>query len=232
MVGISLRYAQAAGLHLRNEDTSVPATTKRTSAQIWWALHSIECILTSITGRPRVIERKDCTVPPPRVLADKQFDVTSKPSAITSVNNQSATIENSSAQDKAVEMPGPLPRTQTLDSFLDAWTQLDVLQHKTLSVLYAAKTAVHSWKHMQDEIASLTTELDEWALHALPQGPFDRASTQEPNTTREHLLLYFYYQSRVRLGREGFRSTYELLRRCQKACCANLGRHQDPGFSG
>ncbi|KAF2830575.1 hypothetical protein CC86DRAFT_315963 [Ophiobolus disseminans] len=195
MIGISIRYAQAAGLHLRNEDTSVSIHTKRARAQTWWALHSIECILTSITGRPRVVERKDCTVPQLRNLKSTHSSETRVGPGMSTPQEKVASPTFHSARGKVPAVSKFASTTETIDSFLDAWTQLDLLQHKTLSTLYAARTAVHSWKHMQGEIASLSAELDRWALKILPHGPFDAASSTEPNPSREHLLLYFYYQS-------------------------------------
>jgi hypothetical protein len=48
---------------------------------------------------------------------------------------------------------------------------------------------------MQNEISSLTSELEAWALQWLPHGPFDTTSGAESRLERETTLLYIYYQS-------------------------------------
>jgi hypothetical protein len=80
------------------------------------------------------------------------------------------------------------------DSFLNAYVDLDLIQHKTLSNLYSARPAIHSWRHMQKEIFSLTTELNRWALQALPHS-LSAASIAEPSLGREQSVLHFYYLS-------------------------------------
>jgi hypothetical protein len=190
MIGISLRHAQAAGFHLKNEDLSVPLSQKRSVAQTWWALHSIECILTSITGRPRVICRNDCTVPLLSQLAEGS--TTKKASA-----QQMSASQSKSMPLTLLSTPGqgPPDAVADLDTFFNAWSNLDIIQHKTLTSLYSAQTAISSWKHMQREISSLMTELSEWAQNAVPNGLFGTSGTEQPNQQRENSLLYFHHQS-------------------------------------
>jgi hypothetical protein len=183
MIGIAIRHAQAAGLHLRNEDTSTSAHRKKTLARIWWALYSVECVITTITGRPRAVTAKDCTVPPPgaadTVLQTHPHTGTSTPS----------TFDRTSAPTSGTS------REMGLDSFDVAHIRLDILMDKILSGLYSARKSANSWKQAQHEIASLLEELDAWALKSLSQGPFADATASEPSISREQLLLYLYYQN-------------------------------------
>lgn len=193
MIGISIRYAQAAGLHLRNEDITVSISKKRAMAQLWWALHSIECILTSITGRPRVVERKDCTV---ALLSQLMENKSSTAGAMGPYDTASNFIQlGASARGKRPAPSPPLPAPNTTELFLDAWTQLDLLQHKTLSTLYAARTAIQSWKYMQGEIASLMGDLEEWAQQAFRHDSSEKKNSAETTPSRQRLLLFCYYQS-------------------------------------
>jgi hypothetical protein len=155
-------------------------------ANTWWALHSIECILTSITGRPRIIAGNDCTVPLP-----------SNGNTVKGDRKQKEKIrsESSSVPDWVAGTGLPRETAMDLDQFSKAYTELDILQHKSLSNLYSARTAIQSWQHMQEEILMLSTELDDWALRALSHVPFGETSTAKPSLGREQLLLYFYYQS-------------------------------------
>ena len=68
MIGISIRYAIAVGMHVRNDDPSASPEKKDILAQTWWGLHSVECLLSSMTGRPYVLSDEHCTVPLPGLL--------------------------------------------------------------------------------------------------------------------------------------------------------------------
>jgi hypothetical protein len=182
MIGIAIRHAQAAGLHLRHEDTSTSVHRRKTLARIWWALYSVECVITAITGRPRAITAKDCTVPPPGAV---ETDLQTHPYTGTTTS----TVNRNSAPTSGKY------REMGVDPFDVAYIKLDILMDKILSGLYSARKSANSWKQVQHEIASLLEELDAWALHSLSQGPFADATASEPNISREQLLLYLYYQN-------------------------------------
>jgi hypothetical protein len=69
MIGMSLRSALSVGLHLRNGDTSVEPEKREALVRTWWALHSVESTLSSITGRPSVIANEHIAVPLPHNLS-------------------------------------------------------------------------------------------------------------------------------------------------------------------
>jgi hypothetical protein len=195
MIGTSLRHAQAAGFHLRNEDLSMPLTKKRAMAQTWWALHSIECVLTSITGRPRVVYEKDCTVPLLTALTEGNSRKKKTTAAAFKSQSRSTASASSGTSSQAHTYQEPAENAAVLDTFLDSWINLDIIQHRVLSALYSAGTAIYSWQHTQGEIAALQTKLDQWAREALPYELFDLSNATDPNQPRERLLLYLYYQS-------------------------------------
>ncbi|CAG5137217.1 uncharacterized protein ALTATR162_LOCUS54 [Alternaria atra] len=195
VIGMSIRYAQAAGLHLRNEDPSVPTSRKNALAQLWWALHSIECVLTSVTGRPRAIAIKDCTVPLPTIMTERCSPRSSSPPEGSTPRSNPIPPAPSSTQSQVRQSFNSIETVTNPDSFLNAYVGLDLIQHKILSNLYSAQPAIHSWKRMQKEISSLTTELNEWALQALPHGSFSTASIAEPSLGREQSVLHFCYLS-------------------------------------
>jgi hypothetical protein len=164
-------------------------------AQTWWALHSIECILTSITGRPRIIHPKDCTVPLLTSLTEGNFHAQQISQEKSKPHLKHAASGLSSASSHIATHFESTNSFMDNDTFLNAWTNLDSIQHKCLSNLFSAETAMHPWKHMQGEISSLMIELNEWASQSLPHGSFGPMSTNEHSLPRERLLLFFYYQS-------------------------------------
>ncbi|XPS72536.1 hypothetical protein M3J09_004698 [Ascochyta lentis] len=101
----------------------------------------------------------------------------------------------SSAQSQVRQSFNSIETVTNPDSFLKAFVGLNLIQHKILSNLYSARPALHSWKRMQKEISSLTTELNEWALQALPHGLFSAATIADPSPGREQSVLRFCYLS-------------------------------------
>lgn len=195
VIGMSIRYAQAAGLHIRNEDPSVAASRKNALAELWWTLHSIECFLTSITGQPRFIARKDCTVPLPTTIRERCGPKSSSTPEGFMFRSNPIPPALSSAQSQVRQSFNSIEMVPNPDSFLNAYVELDLILHKTLSNLYSARPVIQSWKRVQKEISSLTAELNEWALQALLYGSFSAASIAEPGLGREQSVLHFYYLS-------------------------------------
>ncbi|KAI2486286.1 fungal specific transcription factor domain containing protein [Pyrenophora tritici-repentis] len=185
-IGIAIRHAQAAGLHLRNEDVTVDSKRKMALAQIWWALYSIECVLTTITGRPRAIAAKDCTVPPPGTIGTDMQAAHGNAQSNQSISSHSIIRASASSTGEA--------HTDTVvDAFDVAYVRLDILMGKILSGLYSGKKSAKSWKSAQAKISSLSEELEAWALKSLSHGP--SATPSEHNLGREQLLLHLYYQN-------------------------------------
>ncbi|KAI4703708.1 hypothetical protein J4E89_009931 [Alternaria sp. Ai002NY15] len=184
MIGIALRHAQAAGLHLRHEDPSMSPKRKKALAQIWWSLYSIECVLTCITGRPRTVSAIDCTVPPPGAKGT-ELDSSSRETTTSAAIRQAS---ESSAGESMIKT--------SVDPFDVAYVRIDILMDKILSGLYSAQKSAKSWKAAQKEIASLSDDLEAWALHSLVRGPATAtAATSESNLSREQVLLYIYYHN-------------------------------------
>ncbi|CAN9080203.1 unnamed protein product [Alternaria alternata] len=69
MVGIAMRSAFSLGLHVQHYDHSVSTTQGQNMICIWWSLHSLESLLSSITGRPSSILNENITTPLPDAFA-------------------------------------------------------------------------------------------------------------------------------------------------------------------
>lgn len=62
MSGFAVRCALALGLNLRNEDSVIGIVPKEIRVRVWWAVYSLESLLSVITGRPAAIVDERCTV--------------------------------------------------------------------------------------------------------------------------------------------------------------------------
>ncbi|KAL6157311.1 hypothetical protein ACJQWK_06754 [Exserohilum turcicum] len=188
MIGMAIRHAQAAGLHLRYENPSMQSDRTRSLAELWWGLNSIECILTSILRRPRAIAPKDCTVPLPGVTGS-ETQSKSRESTTPSMSATSSGVSRGSGSSTGGKSIGT-----TKHSFIKAYVKLDLLMDKILSRLYSPRKSIKSWKSAQREITMLSEELESWALQSLPQGPAAAtAATLDHSLDRESLLLHLYY---------------------------------------
>ncbi|KAF2188537.1 hypothetical protein K469DRAFT_566173 [Zopfia rhizophila CBS 207.26] len=203
VVGISLRFAQALGLHVRNEDPNASALKKETLVQIWWSLHLLERLLSAITGRPTIILDSYCSVPLPLSLYEDKLSEASiaaqyedrlhlhssnpAPSGISSSTPSNSSVNSSST-------PTLVPAISR--SSLEARIKLGVITQKVLSELYSPGTATKSWESVHQKISLLTEELDQWAV-SLPDGANFTWKGPGPDlkSQRDHTLLGFYYYS-------------------------------------
>ncbi|KAH9861736.1 hypothetical protein J1614_011489 [Plenodomus biglobosus] len=186
-IGISIRHAQAAGLHLRHEDPSLSVERKTALSQTWWALHAIETALTAITGRPRVISLRDITATPPGNLI-----ATGKRAAKGNMGPAPPSTRNDSRPTEPPQSPFQPCQAESKTSFLNGYIGIDLIMHKVLTTLYSPRTNNVSWKQMQKQIAALLAELEEWALRAFPHGLLTSTALSD---VREHFSLYVYYGS-------------------------------------
>mgnify|MGYP004505768671 CR=1 FL=1 len=133
MVGVSIRLALALGLHLRNEDPGADVAKKEMLSRTWWSLHSIECLVSSITGRPPVLSNEDCTVPLPKAFPDEsQPSSKRRPYAYSNLPSEE---RNSGTGNLAGS-----------DGFLTGSINISLLTQRVLTGLYAPRTAAHAWQ--------------------------------------------------------------------------------------
>lgn len=142
MIGISMRLALALGLHLRNEDPSLDAVRKESLQNTWWSLHAIECLVSSITGRPPVIAIEDCTVAVPN---------SDSPRRPSNSDNPKGTSRRRTSYDTP-----PMPtsssastsgkRATTESRYFVTHLNITFISQKVLLSLYSPRTAARSWE--------------------------------------------------------------------------------------
>lgn len=199
MIGISLRLALALGLHLRNEDPSTPASKKETLVRTWWSLHSIECVLSAVTGRPCIIGHEDCTVSLPHIFSKVYSNVGNASGGTPARSDYRA----STAQSSSIGGSSPGRMTAAPLSYLDAHINIGLITQKVLAKLYSPRTSTQSWEYIQKAIPELMKELDEWRRSALlddAPGPKNPFASHEGR--REYTLLSFsYYSTKILITR-------------------------------
>lgn len=181
MIGLSMRLAMALGLHLRNEDPTQNDAKREPLIQTWWCLHSIECLVSSITGRPPVIAPEDCTVSLPKMQSRTTVaDVgTARPSS------RRRTDHNVSSSNPSLE--GEF-RSGAAGQYFLHYTDITLISQRALLTLYSPRTAAQSWLYVQNKVAELLNELEKWAKVALPLASTSN-TTRQSKTFRHGLLL-------------------------------------------
>ncbi|PZD28374.1 fungal specific transcription factor domain containing protein [Pyrenophora tritici-repentis] len=192
MIGLSIRLALALGLHLRNEDPSLDEAKREPLVKLWWCLHSIECLVSSITGRPPVIANEDCTVSHPQTTGrapDQDSSASRQASRIRTSYSPPRTNASSSTFESGRQSTGE-------SHYFVTYIDLTLISQKVLLNLYSPRTAIQSWEHIQTKITQLLKELEEWSKSALPPEDHRTSSwSHRPDLHRERFLLKMYYWS-------------------------------------
>lgn len=126
MIGISIRLALSLGLHLRNEDPTAEKSKRESLIMTWWSLHAIECLVSSITGRPPIVAVEDCTVSFPT----------------TTLNEQSSTSERSATRMRRNSYSSTITENRNFVAHI----KIALISQKGLLNLYSPRTAAHSWE--------------------------------------------------------------------------------------
>jgi len=192
MIGISLRFALATGLHLRNDDPSVPKQKKHSQVRTWWSIQSIESLVCALIGRPCTIPNDECTVPLPFGLSDDDPKLDLALDWVSPIQRTPADFPEATPLDAS-------NRGNRSDvvraSYFGARIVISLLMRKALSKLYLPQTSADRWDQIQKEIISLSRELDDWVSEAFPNGILWGNSCQDTVGQREQLLLSFQYHS-------------------------------------
>jgi hypothetical protein len=147
MIGVSIRLAQALGLHLRNEDPAAEESRKESLAHTWWSLHSVECLVSTITGRPPVIAFEDCTAPLPQSFSGEYQE-----SRRTSRQASRRRFDHSSPQNSAPSVGSDNNKHIPADRYNIGHIKVRIISQKALLNLYSPRTAAHSWEVSQFKI--------------------------------------------------------------------------------
>jgi hypothetical protein len=135
MIGLAIRLALALGLHLRNEDVGVGESNKESRVLTWWSLNSIECLMSTTTGRPPAVAYEDCTVPLPYTLLETRESNLRRRTERGSMSfTQGRDTSNESQETKS-----------TGQHHLDH-INITIIMQKVLIDLYSPRTAAKSWE--------------------------------------------------------------------------------------
>ncbi|KAK7177960.1 hypothetical protein PSPO01_15991 [Paraphaeosphaeria sporulosa] len=181
VIGHSLRYAYALGLHMRNENRAATILQKEIIARIWWGLYSLEGTISTIVGRPTFLIEDFCSVPLPlplpieQILDEAQQNETCEYFSMSSIQVDSVTSQPSNA-----------------GSYLRSRVQIGRITQEINIELYSPAVVAKSWKHMQQTMARLYEKLEAW-LASLPSGLSFAQTNVDSSFQRERQILQILY---------------------------------------
>ncbi|KAF1963092.1 hypothetical protein CC80DRAFT_105298 [Byssothecium circinans] len=188
VVGMALRFAQALGLHVRNEDPSASASKREVLVRIWWSLYSLDRHLSVITGRPSIIVDGSCSVPLPIPLPSDEID-----DDTDGLRWMSRPDSSGSGSSKGDANSG---------SFIKAIAQMAIITQSILSGVYSAATMVRTPLAVQQDIIELGRRLDNWVSTLPTDFNFQIERPHAQPFFRERTLLAFqFYSGRILLTR-------------------------------
>lgn len=200
--GLAIRSAQALGLHLKDVSDSINTETKEFRAYNWFALLTLESMLTLMTGRPTMINPRDCSVIIPSALAEGKSPTSTRSSSESP--DQRSTMEN----EPLTSSPGMSDSGQGVyfDRMMKHHTshpaaiyfvhyvEICELAKKAVGELYQPGIRKKKWSEIQSKIESFDKGLFEWKDGVKP--PFNVASPSlDPETESCRVALRILFHS-------------------------------------
>ena len=225
--GLAVRSAQAMGLHLRDVSASVTAETKVLHAYNWFALMTLESMLTLMTGRPSMINLRDCSVTVPKPSAEGGSGTINTPrsefsyqrSAKSSTHGPSSSSMSDFEKHSFVNTVMEHETTRTAKIFFLHYVELCTLVKEAVGELYRPGIRQKKWPGIQSRMEVFDSRLFEWKDGVSP--PLDNAvspTNSDPETESCRVALHILFHStRVVINRP--------------CLCRNVERTQDSSES-
>lgn len=202
--GLAIRSAQAMGLHLRDVSASVTAETKALHAYNWFALMTLESMLTLMTGRPSMINLRDCNVTIPKSRAEGGSVTVKTPpseysyqrSAVSRTHRHSTSSMSDPEQQSYVNTVMEHQTTRTAVIFFVHYVELCELVKEAVGELYRPGIRKKQWPGILSKIENFDSKLFEWKNGVSP--PLDNAVSprnSDPETESCRVALHILFHS-------------------------------------
>ncbi|KAJ4357566.1 uncharacterized protein N0V89_002142 [Didymosphaeria variabile] len=201
--------------HLIEADWSADVK-KEILSRIWWAVHSLDRILSAVTGRPSVGAEihSSTTLPLPISANDiEEATIEAKFGRRAKWGSGTATSPSDagSSRSAAVRPPGNASNASEASNasdvanagtFLTAIVKLGMVSNNVLTQLYSPNLVTKSWREVQENIAQLSEDLDVW-LASLPRGldPFKDNGRDYTMQQERNILKTYYFSTKILICR-------------------------------
>ena len=184
------------GLHLWNVTPSLTTAAKESHARTWYTIASLEGMLTVITGRPSMINARDCSVPLSQVLEDAERSSTEATSSENSLQSSAKAFSqggSSSSGAASSQEPGDYGNRTVASIYFKHYAELCMLTREVVGELYSPSIGAKTWVEIQEVIDHFDKRLFNWKDDLSP--PFDDASQSsdsEVESCRVALRILFH----------------------------------------
>lgn len=195
MIGLAIRSAQSLGLHLQDVTRSTSRAEKEIRAQTWFAVSSLESVLTVTTGRPSMVQERHCTVVMPPTYAGEMSSQSGTPSDYSyQTSKDFGTRAKNPSQRSFAERLSDLNTNQNSAIYFRHYTELCVLSKEAVSELYNPHIRDNKWSEIQSLMESFDRRLLQWKDALNP--PFNVAtSSSDPETESCRVALRIIFHS-------------------------------------
>ena len=167
-------------MHLINATPSTPPAGKVIHAQAWFAVASLERILTVMTGRPSMINVQDCSVSISQAFEDEGPTIATSSSERSQLGMRDIG-SRASPSSRSQSTPGSFQggpfepsRTSAATAYFTHYIELATLANEAVATLYRPGIRHSKWSDIQGMIADLDRKLERWSAN-LPR-PFKPSS--------------------------------------------------------
>lgn len=198
ITGLAVRSAQSLGLHLKNTTPGVAPVKKRHYAKLWFAVASLESMLTVMTGRPTMVNPRDCSVSVPRdrsaedSLSETSSSERSQQAGFRDQQGSASTSELNEGSDSS-RLSRESSLTPVGARFFTHYTDICALAKEVVGALYYPGIRRKKWSEIQTIISNFDKRLIAWREHL--STPFDNADASpdlEIESCRVALRIAFH----------------------------------------
>ena len=166
------------GLHLANVTPSLSDAIKDQYARVWFSIVSLESILVVVTGRPSMVNSRDCTVSLLRLLEDEERSSTELTS---SSESQHASVTDFVYSESSASGPASSQGPRSVTSvYFKHYVEVCIFAKEVVTELYHPGVRDKKWAEIQKAIDGFNKRLFRWKDNLSP--PFRSAS---PSTDPE-----------------------------------------------
>lgn len=206
MIGIAVRSSVALGLNLRSNYDGMQTSSIEARSRLWWAIFSLEHLLSVSTSRASCIGQGSYSTNPPLPVIEPQYDMPEIRLLFTDKrmreNNLNWTLYQTPKQRenrrKWLSTLAPIPVLYFFYAI-----DLSMIAHAFVNRVYSSDVVRDGWAQIEGRIRLYHDRLNDW-LHGLhPSFAFtgDKCHVVDSMTVYRVNLALNFYSARIILGR-------------------------------
>ena len=208
ITGLAVRSGQSLGMHLSDVTPGKSLALKDHHALVWFAVMSLEKVITVMTGRPSMVNKQDCSVSMPHTVKDEtspSASNTSDGSRKTSATVQGSRTSTSNTSESTLAsfqtQSFENARTPNASTYFAHYVELTSLAEEVVAQLYRPWTRHLKWSDIQNMIAELNRKAERWCAN-LPFGLKPSSPVQDPEIESYRVALgIFYHGTKIIINR-------------------------------